>query len=267
MTYIVSASGGRRPARVLAVVCALALGSACSSGSSNSATGAGGSGGHGGSGGSTGTGGGGGATGNGGSGGTGGGGAGGQGGGAGAATDAHGDTAPSDGASDSVTPHDAALTDAGAFSRTGWTAVAMPDMVPVGQRNPPSNESLAASNAFDGQNNTRWGTGIFQQNLTFPLMFTVDMKEVVSVGRITLYSGSQDINDFPTQMDVLVSVDGTTFMTAVMAHRPAPPTTGANAGIDSITITPAVTAQFIRLVATQPHSGFWWAIGEMNVYP
>jgi hypothetical protein len=143
----------------------------------------------------------------------------------------------------------------------------MPDAVAVAQRNPPSSESLATGNAFDGQTGTRWGTGVFQQTLTFPLLFTVDMKQPATFRSITLYAGSQDVNDFPTQMNVMVSLDGTTFTIAAMNHAPAPPTAGAMRGVDTITFTTPQTAQFIRLIATQSHSGFWWAIGEMNVYP
>ena len=115
--------------------------------------------------------------------------------------------------------------------RTGWTAVAMPDHVPANMTNPPSTESLATGNAFDGMNNTRWGTGVFQDTLTFPLYFTVNMQNVMTISRITLYAGSQDTGDYPVQMDILVSTDGVSFTPAVTAHRPQPPTNGAMNGI------------------------------------
>ena len=207
----------------------------------------------------------GGATGSGGATGTGGSGTGGK-------VDAGSDTAvgPMDAARDAVSVHDGAVTAGGAYVRTGWTAVAMPDHVPANMTNPPSNESLATSNAFDGMNNTRWGTGVFQDTLTFPLYFTVNMQNVMTISRITLYAGSQDTGDYPVQMDILVSTDGVSFTPAVTAHRPAPPANGAMAGIDSITINPPVIGQWIQLKATmgQPTTNRrWWAIGEMNVYP
>jgi hypothetical protein len=193
----------------------------------------------------------------------------------GAVVDAGGDhsTTPTDSGAmdavkDAIVVHDGATTTGGAYVRTGWTAVAMPDHVAPAQTVPQSNESLATSNAFDGMNGTRWATGVYQDALTamFPLYFTVDMKQVMNIGRITLYAGSQDTGDYPVQLDVLVSNDGVNFTTAAAAHRPAPPATG----IDTINITPPVIGQWIQLKATmgQPMTNRrWWAIGEMNVYP
>jgi hypothetical protein len=185
--------------------------------------------------------------------------------GAGGKVDAGMDTAK-----DAVVVHDGATAPGGAYVRTGWTAVAMPDHVPPNMTNPPSTESLASSNAFDGMNNTRWGTGVFQDTLTFPLYFTVNMQQVMNIGRITLYAGMQDTGDYPVQMDILVSTDGVNYTTAVAAHRPMPPANGAMAGIDTININPPVIGQWIQLKATmgQPMTNRrWWAIGEMNVYP
>jgi hypothetical protein len=166
---------------------------------------------------------------------------------------------------------DVARTDAGALVRAGWTAVAMPDHVPAAMTNPQTNESLVTSNAFDGNNGTRWATGVFQSTLTFPLYFTLDMKAVTTVSRITLYAGNADRNDYPFMMDVSFSTDGTNFTTVVMGHAPAPPASG----IDTITIPgTAPPTQYIQLKATAPRTAansggnnYWWAIGEMNVYP
>ena len=180
------------------------------------------------------------------------------------------DSGAMDALRDAIVVHDGAVTAGGAYVRTGWTATAMPDHVAPNMTNPPSTESLATSNAFDGANNTRWATGVFQSTLTFPLFFTVNMQQVLNIGRITLYSGTQDTGDYPVQMDVLVSTDGVNFTPAVTAHRPMPPTTGAMNGIDTININPPVIGQWIQLKATmgQPASNNrWWAIGEMNVYP
>jgi hypothetical protein len=185
---------------------------------------------------------------------------------AGTASDAPVDHGAMDAAKDAVVVRDGSTNDAGAYVRTGWTAVAMPDHVAPAQTNPRSNESLDSSNAFDGMTGTRWATGVFQSTLTFPLFFTVDMKQVMNIGRITLYAGTQDTGDYPVQMDVLVSTDGVNFTTAVANHRPQPP----NSGIDTININPPVVGQWIQLKATmgQPTTNQrWWAIGEMNVYP
>jgi len=185
---------------------------------------------------------------------------------AGTGNDAPVDSGAADAPKDAVVVHDGSTNDAGQYVRAGWTAIAMPDHVPANMTNPPSTESLATSNAFDGMNNTRWGTGVFQDTLTFPLYFTVNMQQVLNIGRITLYSGSQDTGDYPVQMDILVSTDGVNYTTAVASHRPMPPGTG----IDNILINPPVIGQWIQLKATmgQPTTNRrWWAIGEMNVYP
>ena len=151
----------------------------------------------------------------------------------------------------------------------------MPDHVAANMTNPQTNESLVTSNAFDGNRMTRWATGVFQSTLTFPLYFTVNMNAVSTVSKITLYAGTPDPNDYPYMMDVLFSTDGTNFTPVVTGHAPAPPTTGANLGIDTIMI-PAGTAptQYIQLKATAARTpansggnNYWWAIGEMNVYP
>jgi F5/8 type C domain len=165
---------------------------------------------------------------------------------------------------------DVARTDAGALVRAGWTAVAMPDHVPANMTNPMTNLPLVTGNAFDGNLGTRWATGVYQSTLTFPLYFTVDMKAITTVSRITLHAGSADQNDYPGTMDVSFSTDGTNFTTVVMAHAPAPP----GSGIDTIMIpATAPPTQFIKLTALTQRTipagvaGYWWAIGEMNVYP
>jgi hypothetical protein len=97
------------------------------------------------------------------------------------------------------------------------------------------------------------------------------MKQVMNVSKITLNPGNQDMYDAPGQMDVLVSIDGTTYTTVVSAHKPTSPTTP---GTDTITF-PQTPARFIQLKATmtiqQVHGTTtgdrYWAIGEMDVYP
>src|SRR5262249_54986694 len=133
---------------------------------------------------------------------------------------------------------------------------------------------------------TRWSTNRFQQDFVnarptqFPLFFTVDMKQVVNVSKITMHPGCADIFDAAGQLDVLTSVDGTTFTPVVTAHKPAVPPNGeacppnANAvATDSITF-PTTAARFIQLKATmsliQVHPGSgdrYWAVGEFNAFP
>ena len=105
----------------------------------------------------------------------------------------------------------------------------------------------------------------------FPLYFTVDMKQVVNVSRITLDAGTQDTYDAPGQMDVLLSDDGTNYTTVVAAHKPVSPIERH----DRHDHVPAATpARYIQLKATmtikQVNNALgdrYWAIGEMNVYP
>jgi F5/8 type C domain len=275
------------------VFCGLVtLGPACSSNGNNGGTGgaggtASGTGGHGGSTGSGGTQGTGGSVGSGGSVGTGGAGMGGAGGAGtgGASVDAgHGgsggtvvDASADDAHVDAVVVHDGSLTTGGAYVRTGWTAT----YTCTNGACPPQSAADVGdliSNAFDGNYQTRWSTGVFQSNLNtmmkFPLYFTVDMKQVMTVSKITTHPGCKDFFDSPGTITVSVSTDGVTFTAVGAPHTPAVPPAGeacppaANAvATDTITF-PATVARYIQLKGTQrTTSDRYWAIGEMNVFP
>ena len=235
-------------------------------------TGAGGNAGRGGNGGNAagGTGGG-----NGGRGGTGGagGGNGGRGGNAGNGAGGNGGGNVDGGGGDAVVQDGATMT-GGAFVRTAWTAVYTCTGTCPAQGSADTADA-DTKRAFDGNRGTRWSTGQYQQSAVlmprFPLYFTVDMKQVVNVSRITLDAGTQDTYDAPGQMDVLVSLDGTTYTTAVSAHRPVSPTNGMT---DTIMLPAGTVARYIQLKATmtikQVNNALgdrYWAIGEMNVYP
>jgi hypothetical protein len=180
--------------------------------------------------------------------------------------------------------HDGAVAANGSYARTGWTgAYTCTGTCLAGNGDSPND---APPLAFDGDYQSRWSTNRLQQDFVnavptqFPLYFTVDLKQVMNVSRVTMHPSCRDIFDAPGQLDVLLSVDGTNFTTVVMNHRPAVPTAGevcppaANAvATDSITFTRA-PARFIRLKATQsvvqahPGSGDrYWAIGEFFAYP
>jgi hypothetical protein len=158
--------------------------------------------------------------------------------------------------------HDAPLNDAGAYVRSGWTAVGTPATPPPGMRNPDTTEDLSPTNAFDGTLKTRWGTGLYQnQTGQLPETFTVDMKQAVTFRKITLDPGAKDELDYPASCDVFASNDGVSFGTAVVtAHA-------GKANLDTITLPEQQTARFIRLVNNKANPQHWWAIGEMNVYP
>jgi hypothetical protein len=173
-----------------------------------------------------------------------------------------------------VVVQDGATTTGGAFVRTAWTATYTCTGTCPAQGSADTADA-DTKRAFDGNRTTRWSTGQYQQSTAlmskFPLYFTVDMKEVVNVSRITLDAGTQDTYDAPGQMDVLLSVDGTTYTTVVAAHKPVSPSNGMT---DTITLPQQTPARYIQLKATmtikQVNSALgdrYWAIGEMNVYP
>ena len=162
----------------------------------------------------------------------------------------------------------------GAFVRTAWTATyTCTGTCPA--QGPSDTADADTKRAFDGNRGTRWSTGQYQQSAAlmtkFPLYFTVDMKQVVNVSRITLDAGTQDTYDAPGQMDVLLSEDGTNYTTVVAAHKPVSPSNGMT---DTIMLPQQTPARYIQLKATmtikQVNNALgdrYWAIGEMNVYP
>lgn len=178
------------------------------------------------------------------------------------------------GSGDAVAVQDGATMTGGAFVRTAWTATyTCTGTCPA--QGPADTADADTKRAFDGNRGTRWSTGQYQQSTAlmprFPLYFTVDMKQVVNVSRITLDAGTQDTYDAPGQMDVLLSNDGTNYTTVVSAHRPVSPTNGMT---DTIMLPQQTAARYIQLKATmtikQVNNALadrYWAIGEMNVYP
>ena len=162
----------------------------------------------------------------------------------------------------------------GAFVRTAWTATYTCTGTCPAQGSADTADA-DTKRAFDGNRATRWSTGQYQQSSVlmprFPLYFTVDMKQVVNVSRITLDAGTQDTYDAPGQMDVLLSEDGTNYTTVVAAHKPVSPSNGMT---DTIMLPQQTPARYIQLKATmtikQVNNALgdrYWAIGEMNVYP
>ena len=104
----------------------------------------------------------------------------------------------------------------------------------------------------------------------FPLYFTVDMKEVNVVSKITLAAGG-DPYDAPGEMDVLVSLDGSNFTAVLPGHQPTSPSTGMT---DTVMFPQPTPARFIQFKATKTIQQVnmkladkFWAISEMNVYP
>ena len=184
---------------------------------------------------------------------------------------------------DAVVVHDGATMTGGAYVRTGWTATytCSGGTCPKGTGDSPNDKT---ADAFDGNiMTTRWSTDEMQETLKphFPLFFTVDMKDVFNVSKITMHPSCRDIFDVPGTLEVYLSTDGTNFGKAVVtAHHPAvppngeacPPTATAVA-TDTITF-PSTAARYIQIKATETlktvHAGAsdrYWAIGEFNAYP
>jgi hypothetical protein len=165
----------------------------------------------------------------------------------------------------------------GSYARDGWTA----EYTCTGGTCPPRSQADTgdvATNAFDGDYQSRWSTGVFQSALDdqqrFPLYFTVDMKQATLVSRVTTHPGCKDYYDSPGTIEVQVSTDGVSFTTVTDApHTPkvpqneaCPPHDGAVA-TDVITFAPTC-ARYVRLKGSRrTTSDRYWAIGEMNIYP
>jgi F5/8 type C domain len=165
----------------------------------------------------------------------------------------------------------------GSYTRTGWTAV----YACTGGACPAKNSADTGdvdSNAFDGDFESRWSTGVYQKALAtqnkFPLTFTVDMNMAAPISKLTTHPGCKDIFDSPGTIEVQVSTNGTDFTTVTaMPHTPVEPGNEAcppnaqSKATDTITF-PTTCARYVRLKGTQrTTSDRYWAIGEMYIYP
>jgi len=158
----------------------------------------------------------------------------------------------------------------GEYVRTGWTAVyTCTGTCPA---KGPQDMNDSEPRAFDGMANTRWSTGVYQDKMmgVFPLYFTVDMKQVNSISKMTFNAGG-DPFDAPGEMDVLVSNDGTNFTTVLSAYKTMAPSQGKT---ETVMLPAGTVGQFIKLKGTKTIHQVdaslgdrYWAIGEMNVYP
>jgi hypothetical protein len=146
--------------------------------------------------------------------------------------------------------------DAGAgYDRTEWRATSTP---PPGMTKGYGDKSLAEAMAFDGDRTTRWSTAK-------PPMggetFVVDFKRPLTFTRIVLDAGAKDGNDYPRSWQLFVSNDGAAFGSSPIAMATE------KKGPLTVLQVPATTARFVKIVDTGMDKQFWWAIGEMNVYP
>ncbi|MGG4146278.1 discoidin domain-containing protein [Paenibacillus algorifonticola] len=149
-------------------------------------------------------------------------------------------------------PVGAAIQTAGTvLDRSGWTVTASSNSVGDGTGNAAGD---AALNAIDGDLDTRWTNGHGLKNGDW---YQVNLGNPTSFDQIVLENGVNSSFDYITKYQVYVSNDGVNWGSAVAQ---------GSGGIGDITITlPTQTAQYIRIVSTGT-GGFWWSIGEMNVY-
>ena len=181
-----------------------------------------------------------------------------------------------DASSDALSIGDAinGTPDGGAYSRAGWTATSVPPF-PTGQK--AQNQDLKYSNAFDGNNNTRWSIGDTNSPAqTIGDQFTFDMKAPHVFKKIVFWAGGvngmngPDPRDYPGALDVSVSTDCTTFGPTIGSGTEAQPGCNTCSMPFTITLAQPVVAQCVRLTLTkrlQLGGGIWWAISELYVYP
>lgn len=130
-----------------------------------------------------------------------------------------------------------------ALSRSKWTATAsaQPDWG-------------VAANAIDGDINTRWSLG---HGTTSGDWFQIDLGSRTSFNKIVLDTGVNNSFDYVTKYQVYVSNDGADWGSAIAS---------GSGGIGKVAVTlPTRTARYIRVVSTAA-SGFWWAIGDIEVH-
>ncbi|MDF3145427.1 MULTISPECIES: discoidin domain-containing protein [unclassified Streptomyces] len=130
-----------------------------------------------------------------------------------------------------------------ALSRSKWTATASAQA-----------DWGVAANAIDGDINTRWSLG---HGPTSGDWFQIDLGSPASFDKIVLDTGVNNSFDYVTKYQIYVSNDGADWGSAIAS---------GSGGIGKVAVTlPPRTAQYIRIVSTAA-SGFWWAIGDINVY-
>ena len=137
------------------------------------------------------------------------------------------------------------------LDRSQWTVTASSNSVGDGTGNATGD---AAVNAIDGDIDTRWTTGHGLKNGDW---YQIDLGSPASFDQIVLENSVNSSFDYVTKYQVYVSNDGVNWGSAIA---------NGSGGIGKIAITlPTQTAQYIRIVSTGT-SGFWWSIGEINVY-
>jgi O-glycosyl hydrolase len=139
-----------------------------------------------------------------------------------------------------------------ALSRTGWVVTASSNTLGDLGGNA---AGAAATNAIDGNLNSRWTSGHGLKNGDW---YQINMGSVRSFNQIVVDTGANSSFDYINGYQVYISNDA--------VNWGAPLATGTGRiGPVTITLPTTETAQYIRIVSTGSTS-FWWSIGEINVY-
>ncbi len=150
-------------------------------------------------------------------------------------------------------PIGASIQTAGTLlDRSQWTVTASSNSVGDGTGNATGD---AAVNAIDGDLDTRWTTGHGLKNGDW---YQINLGSPASFDQIVLDNSVNSSFDYVTKYQVYVSNDGVNWGSALASGN-------GHIGKITITLPTAQTAQYIRVVSTGT-SGFWWSIGEINVY-
>lgn len=131
-----------------------------------------------------------------------------------------------------------------ALNRSGWIATASSN----------AGGSQLPDNALDGSKESRWSTGINQQNGQY---FQVDMGSTQTFSQIVLDAATSN-NDYPRKYDVYVSNDGLNWSSPVASGS-------SSSAVTTVTF-PTQSDRYIKIIQTGSVSYWWWSIHDFNVY-
>ena len=179
-------------------------------------------------------------------------------------------------------------TDAGAYSRVGWTASSTPMPPQPPGPGAQGRENLDPVNALDGKVGTRWSIGDLHDSgpgagptaQKIGDQFTLDMKQPHTFSKVSFWAGGPqgkggpDPRDYPGALAVTLSDDCVAFGPVVATGlEPQPGCLDDGKPCDQpfvIALPPATAARCVRLTLTKvlaAGGGIWWAIDEIYVYP
>src|SRR5258708_2252337 len=130
------------------------------------------------------------------------------------------------------------------LDRTGWTASASS-----------TGSGSSVNNALDGNQGTRWTSGITQATGQW---FEVDMGSTQSVGTILFDAGPSSATDYPRGYQLQVSTDNTNWTTVSPGYF-------GNTRTIALALPSSQNVRYFRIIQTGTSSS-WWSIAELVVY-